>query len=667
MKINLLDSTVYNRISAGEVVERPASIVKELVENSIDAGATEITITIKDGGTTSINIIDNGIGIDKDDVKNAFLPHATSKIKDIDDLDTISTLGFRGEALPSIASIAMVTLKTKTKNSDSGKLIEINASGVVNESECAMNTGTNILVENIFYNTPARRKFLKSNKAEEKQISNLISRLIMTNPSISFTYYADDKKIFQTYGTNLFDALNTIYGKETTTNIVKIENTFGNYQIKGYIGNYNYSKGNKTYQTIIINNRYVQDKTISTAVATAYGEKLMKRTYPFFVLELIIPFDEVDCNVHPAKTEVRFVDERKIFSFVYHSVQDCLINNEMKSNKYVNIQIDDNDTNSCIRKDLGIMSKEENTRKYDLSSFEILKAEKSYTTYNFNPKNSQIDFSDIANSFNNTSNTDDEHKFDFNNTTEQTNKLNNEQLKHKYNFSNDSNENNVTFNEQEKSLLDFFEATENSNIAYSKQETTKTIETKEFTGVVIGQLFDTYLLVEDNNEFFLIDQHAVHEKIIYDELINANNIEVQNLLIPYIFDTNFVESEFLMENLDTLNNLGIGIEHFGGNSFKINSIPISMINNDLDGFVKNLLKNITNMKNITSKDILKEKISQTACKSAIKAGYKFNKDQQKALLKYFIDNGMPTHCPHGRPTMIKFTKQEIEKMFKRIV
>ena len=648
MKINLLDCNVYNRISAGEVVERPSSIVKELVENSIDAGATDITISIQDGGITSINIIDNGIGIEKDDVKKAFLPHATSKIENIDDLDTISTLGFRGEALPSIASVAMVTLKSKTKNSDVGKMVEIHAGEVVNESECAMNIGTNILVENIFYNTPARRKFLKSSKSEEKNISNLVSRLIMTNPNISFTYYADNKKIYQTFGSNLFDAVETIYGKETTTNLVKIENTFGNYQIKGYIGNYNYSKGNKTYQTIIINNRFVQDKTISTAVATAYGEKLMKRTYPFFVLELIIPFDQVDVNVHPAKTEVRFVDERKIFSFVYHSVQDCLINNELKSNKFVNIQLEDSDTNSCIRKDLGIKPKDETTRKYDLSSFDMLKNSKKETTYNFN-KEKQYDFSEIKQSI--------EEPIE--------NKIN--IVEHKYNFNDTSTDNIVKFSEPEKSLLDFFNQSENSNIIYNHNIEVEKQSKNEFTGVVIGQLFDTYLLVEDNNEFYLIDQHAVHEKILYDDLVNKKNTEIQNLLIPYIFDTNFVESEFLLNNLEILNEMGIGIEHFGGNSFKINSLPVSMINNDLDGFVKNLLKNISNMKNITSKDILKDKLSQTACKSAIKAGYKFNKDQQKALLKYFIDNGMPTHCPHGRPTMIKFTKQEIEKMFKRIV
>ena len=648
MKINLLDCNVYNRISAGEVVERPSSIVKELVENSIDAGATDITISIQDGGITSINIIDNGIGIEKDDVKKAFLPHATSKIENIDDLDTISTLGFRGEALPSIASVAMVTLKSKTKNSDVGKMVEIHAGEVVNESECAMNIGTNILVENIFYNTPARRKFLKSSKSEEKNISNLVSRLIMTNPNISFTYYADNKKIYQTFGSNLFDAVETIYGKETTTNLVKIENTFGNYQIKGYIGNYNYSKGNKTYQTIIINNRFVQDKTISTAVATAYGEKLMKRTYPFFVLELIIPFDQVDVNVHPAKTEVRFVDERKIFSFVYHSVQDCLINNELKSNKFVNIQLEDSDTNSCIRKDLGIKPKDETTRKYDLSSFDMLKNSKKETTYNFNNEK-QYDFSEIKQSI--------EEPIE--------NKIN--IVEHKYNFNDTSTDNIVKFSEPEKSLLDFFNQSENSNIIYNHNIEVEKQSKNEFTGVVIGQLFDTYLLVEDNNEFYLIDQHAVHEKILYDDLVNKKNTEIQNLLIPYIFDTNFVESEFLLNNLEILNEMGIGIEHFGGNSFKINSLPVSMINNDLDGFVKNLLKNISNMKNITSKDILKDKLSQTACKSAIKAGYKFNKDQQKALLKYFIDNGMPTHCPHGRPTMIKFTKQEIEKMFKRIV
>ena len=628
MNINVLDSTIYNRISAGEVVERPSSIVKELVENSIDAGATEITIKIENGGTTLINIVDNGVGIENSEIKKAFLPHATSKIEQINDLDTISTLGFRGEALPSIASVAMVTLKSKSKKDEVGKIIEISAGNISNESECAMNIGTDILVENIFFNTPARKKFLKTNKTEERYISNLVSRLIMTNPDISFTYIADGKKIYQTFGSTLFDAIQTIYGKETTSNLIEIENTFGNFRVKGYIGNYNYSKGNSTYQTIIVNGRFVQNQKISTAVATAYGEKLMKRTYPFFVLELVVPFNFVDVNVHPAKTEVRFTDDRKIFSFIYHSVQDCLINNEIQSNNLAGFTLGENDTNSVIQKDLGIKTEE---RHYDLSSFEKLKNENQQTN-KFSVKEPQqhyYDFSEII-------------------STE-------------------------TLNEPERPLQDFFGDSLNSDVVYSKQDNSNQVEEiptltkKEFTGQVIGQLFDTYLLVEDNNEFYLIDQHAVHERILYEDLLKKEDVEIQNLLIPYVFDTNFIESEFLQENLQLLNNMGIGIEYFGGNSFKINSLPLSMINNDLEGFVNSILKNVNNLRNISSKDILKDKLCQTACKSAIKAGYKFNKEQQNALLKYFIDNGMPTHCPHGRPTMIKFTKQEIEKMFKRIV
>lgn len=634
MKINLLDSTIYNRISAGEVVERPSSVVKELVENSIDAGATDIVISIKEGGTLNITVTDNGIGIENGEIKKAFLPHATSKIASTDDLDTISTLGFRGEALASIASVSMVTIKSKSQNDEVGKVIELSAGEITSDSECGMNVGTTISIDNLFFNTPARKKFLKSNMTEEKYVSNLVSRLILCNPDVSITYYADNKKIYQTHGNGLKSALDVVYGVETTKNLIELENTFGNYHIKGYIGDYNYSKPNKTYQTIIINGRYVQNNTISTAVATSYGEKLMKRTYPFFVLELVMPFDLVDVNVHPAKTEVRFSDERKIFSFVYHSVQDCLINDEIKKNKLGSFQIENSDTSIQIKKDLGEKIEEKSEKRFDLTSFALLKNEKS--------SGLRQDFS----IFNNNKN--DDGDFDYVKDVK------------------------IEKEKQEKlpdvSLLDFFNQSKNSNIVYANEniEQPKT-DVKEFTGRVVGQLFDTYLLVEDNNEFYIIDQHAVHEKIIFDKLMKKEDTEIQNLLIPYVFDTNFLESEFLAENLDELNNLGIGIEHFGGNSYKISSIPVCMINNDLDGFVKDLLKCVSSLKSISSKDIIREKIAQTACKSAIKADFKFNKEQQDALLKYFIDSGMPTHCPHGRPTTITFTKQEIEKMFKRIV
>ncbi len=635
MKINLLDSTIYNRISAGEVVERPASIVKELVENSIDAGATEVVISIKEGGTLNITVTDNGIGIENSEIKKAFLPHATSKIASCGDLDTISTLGFRGEALASITSVSMVSIKSKSKTDEVGKIIELSAGEIISESECGMNVGTTISVDNVFFNTPARKKFLKSNKTEEKYVSNLISRLILCNPDVSFTYYADDKKVYQTFGNGLKSALDVVYGTETTSNLIEIDNTFGNYNIKGYIGDYNYSKPNKTYQTIIINGRYVQNTTISTAVATSYGEKLMKRTYPFFVLELVIPFDMVDVNVHPAKTEVRFSDERKIFSFVYHSVQDTLLNDEIKKNKLGSFQIGNTDTSIQIKKDLGEKIEEKPAKHFDLSSFALLKNE--------NPTSLSQEFSIFNNKI-----TEDA---DYNYETDK--KINKEKQEEKI---------------PDATLLDFFNQSENSNILYSNEPILEEKpQAKEFTGRVVGQLFDTYLLVEDNNEFYIIDQHAVHERIIFDSLMKKESPEVQSLLVPYVFDTNFIESEFLSENLGELNEIGIGIEHFGGNSYKISSIPVCMINNDLDGFVKDLLKCSSSLKSITSKDIIREKLCSTACKSAIKGGFKFNKEQQEALLKYFIDCGMPTHCPHGRPTKITFTKQEIEKMFKRIV
>lgn len=325
MKINVLDSSIYNLISAGEVVERPASVVKELVENSIDAGAKSVKIEVFSGGKSKIRVTDDGAGIAKDDLLTAFLPHATSKIHKKDDLFSIQTLGFRGEALASIAAVSMVNVISKTDADDAAYGAELRGGKVENTFECAGVTGTSISVENLFFLTPARLKFLKKDKSEESEITSLILKMILANPYIAFSYYADGKNIFKTDGTGLKNAINSVYNREITMNFIEIENTFGDFSIKGFISKPTYFKGNRSYQTTIINGRVIENRTISTAVEKAYEPFLMKRSYPLYVIEINMPFDKLDVNVHPSKADVRFQDNHQIFSFVYSSVQRTLM------------------------------------------------------------------------------------------------------------------------------------------------------------------------------------------------------------------------------------------------------------------------------------------------------------------------------------------------------
>ena len=333
--INILDKTIFNRIAAGEVVEKPASVVKELVENSIDAKSTNITIEVEGGGIKKIRVTDNGCGMDIDNLPKAFLPHATSKISCLDDLDKIGTLGFRGEALSSIASVANITAVSKVKEKDSGAKIIINGGEVESIAETGCVDGTSITIENLFYNVPARAKFLRKPKTEENEITNLVSRLILANPNISIKYVADGKTIYHSTATGLKDAIYTVYGASVVENLVPIDYTYQNIiKVDGYIGIPSFTKPNRTYQTIIINGRYVNNKTISTAIFNAYEPYIMKSCFPFFVVSMNIPLDKVDVNVHPNKLDVKFENNNLIFGAFYTPINEVLLNLSSKIRKY---------------------------------------------------------------------------------------------------------------------------------------------------------------------------------------------------------------------------------------------------------------------------------------------------------------------------------------------
>lgn len=627
MKINVLDSSIYNLISAGEVVERPASVVKELVENSIDAGAKNVRIEITAGGKTRIKVTDDGAGIEKDDMSNAFLPHATSKIRDKNDLFSIKTLGFRGEALASIAAVSMVSAFSKTDDDDCAHGIELRGGKTEKTFECPGVTGTSVTIENLFFATPARLKFLKKDKSEESEITALVAKTALSNPFVAFTYVADGKTLLKTYGKGLKDAVSNVYNREIAMNFIEFENTYGDLNIKGFISAPTFFKGNRSYQTTIINGRVIENKTVTAAVEKAYEPFLMRRSYPLFVLDIAMPFDSLDVNVHPSKSDVRFADNNKIFSFVYNSIQRVLSSyDDIKSAPQIEYVPDATDFPS------------ETTDEKENASF----CENSSSVSR--PAGNRGNIFDGIFSANRASEGGDSFYRMIKNRISVTDNV---KSTHEYEKRDEG---------IQQTFLDTNDPSyERSGFSF------------DFQGKIIGQVFSTYILVEKDDYLYVIDQHAAHERILYDKLIGAEGGYSQPLLIPYIYYANAREKDFIEEIIPSLNGIGFDISEFSDDSFKVSAVPEALTDIDFDEFFACITKDFIRT-DIKDKDLLKEKLMQTACKSAIKGGDALNDMQIDALLKSFAAaENKPLQCPHGRPTVIKFSKTDFEKWFKRIV
>ncbi len=615
-KINLLSSKIFNRIAAGEVVERPSSVVKELVENSIDAKSTLITIEIIDGGTSLIKVSDNGEGISKDDLVNALMPHATSKIAKISDLDNIGTLGFRGEALPSIASVSKIEINSKPAYQTEGALISAEG-GIIGEIKDSVSiNGTVITVKNLFFNTPVRIKFLKSTRSEENEITATVIRLILGNPDISFKYIVDGKEIISSFGDGLESAFINVYGIDVLKNCLYIENEKNGISIKGYIGKQSFSKSNRNHETVFLNGRYIVNQTVLASIMNAYSPYLMKRQYPFCVLNITMPLDAVDVNVHPNKIDVRFINNQIIYSTIYSSISKVLDGTGEALNI---VQKDYKDEH--IKQETFIKSNDFNN---------------DYVRHNAS------EFFDKA--FLDEPKTKSYNKFD-------ENKIENDNSK-------------VTdiFEENKKYL---------ESLTKNKEEYAKEIETVTLDKELkyIGQALNTFLIFEDGVDMYFIDQHAAHERILFDKFnedLRNNVLITQPLLVPFILSVDSFEYDSLLSKVRVFNEMGFDITEFGQNTFKISSIPAFLYNMDLSIFFKDILSDNDLLKQITVNDILKDKIAQKACKSAIKSGDTLTENDINILLKLLKGN-LGLKCPHGRPIAIKITRTEIDKWFKRIV
>lgn len=622
MKINKLPSEIFNRIAAGEVVESPASIVKELVENSIDAGATEISVSVRGGGIDYIRIADNGSGIEFDDLPTAFLPHATSKIGTLDDLDTIGTLGFRGEALPSIAAVADVTMLSRSQNSDIGGKIVYTGGRLTAHEECGTKLGTTVTVERLFERIPARKKFLNKPSREETKIFTLIERLVLANPTVIFKYDSESKH-FSSSGEGLQNAVYAVYGNTVLDNTVVVGLEDLPITINGYTCLPTFTKPSKNYQNIIINGRYVESPDITYAVYSVYAPYLMKRQYPLFVLHITMPYDMVDVNVHPSKMQVKFADTVKVKSLVAQAIKNAVAPKLTDVKKLT----EENFTNVTPPPEYG----------------------KSHTLRSF---------------------------FDIALPTQSLDKEN-----EKYE---DSADMHVAAVDAEAPDSDIFDigltdkpVSANDTTAYSGysdiyKPAADFSDARPFAPTeckYVGKLFNTYLVLERDELCYFIDQHAAHEKLLYDRLLRdyeQKRLRTQPLILPFVFDVSVQDAELITENLDLFENCGFGVAPFGEYTFTLSHVPYECVGIDLQSFVSDLLLLVNSREK--SPMALKERLMQAACKSAVKGEIDdLSQSEIDALLAEMTARNITMFCPHGRPIVVCFSKKEIEKWFKRIV
>ncbi|MCQ2968905.1 MAG: DNA mismatch repair endonuclease MutL [Clostridium sp.] len=639
-RINILDEHTSNKIAAGEVVERPASVVKELLENSIDAGAKNITIEIEEGGISLIRVIDDGFGIYADDISKAFLPHATSKISCVDDIYNINTLGFRGEALPSIASISEVNFRSKTIDSNFGREVSISAGEILSINDIGMNTGSIMEVRNLFFNVPARKKFLKTVSREGSLVNDIVTRVALSYPDISFKLFNNNKKALLTYGDdNLASTIRIIYGKTIYEDIIEFSNHEDSYiRIYGYIGRESIARGSRNNQSIYVNKRYIKNKTVVAAVENAFKSFSTVNKFPFFVLFIDIPADNIDVNIHPTKAEIKFKDERMIFKVIFDTVHNALKNDVFNS-----FSIDKNALNENVNIQTPLLINEEPVNNAEkIEQIDLLQTKSNLVNEpSINNIYSSITMSDIKKE----EGIYNELKYVKDTKFKQANKENENILKEKYEPCEPENK---TINE--KPLV---------------------TPVAKFADLrIIGQFNKTYIIAEYLDCLYIIDQHAAHEKILFEKY--KNDIEnkstiIQPLLIPMVLEMSMDDYECYIENKSLFEKSGFIIDEFGDNTISLKEVPYFLGKLDSKKLFLDMIDNLKNMGSGKTVDVKINKIASMACRAAVKANDYLTEIEMKELveqLRYIED---PFHCPHGRPIIIKMTNYELDKKFRRIV
>lgn len=615
-RINLLSENTANKIAAGEVVERASSVVKELVENSLDADSKNITIEIEESGNKFIRITDDGRGIHPEDIKIAFLPHGTSKISSVEDIYDIQSFGFRGEALASIAAVSKVRLKSRMETFDYGREIYIEGGKVIYEKDVGCNLGTEIEVKDLFFNTPGRQKFLKSPQREKSIINDLVLKLALGNYKTSITLINDGKQTLRTFSEDELDkTLRILYGKEVYENVIPIENHSDILSVYGYIGKESISRGSRNRQSIFVNKRLIKSSLITAAVENAFKSFIMVNKFPFFVIHIDIFPEFIDPNVHPTKNEVKFLEERVLFKTIFDGVHSAL-KESLKKSFIIPEEIED----------LAIVQED--------------KLHKSYTS----SQPSQIGY------------LNDKHY---------TSGDNNLGYDKDLGFNKEVNYNDKPSYIREIPIENQFEPKE-ANI-YSNNERSRIAKIPPIK--LIGQCFNSYIIGEYLDELYLIDQHAAHEKILFEKYrknIGSFNVVSQILAVPTIIPLTFDEYAIYKDNEEIFLNAGFVVESFGENDVVVREVPVFLGKPHINNLFHDMIENIKSMGSGLTIDIKYDKIASLACKAAVKANDKLSDVEILSLLEELRYIDEPFTCPHGRPTIIKYSLKEIEKSFKRI-
>lgn len=758
--IVLLDELTINKIAAGEVIERPASVVKELVENSIDAGANKINIETKNGGITYIRITDNGKGFLPDDMEMAFERHATSKIREASDLETVTSMGFRGEALASIAAISHVELISKTADNEIGKKVEVKGGNIINVEDAGCPVGTTITVTDLFYNTPVRYKFLKKDFTEAGYIEDVVTRIALVHPEISIKLVNSGKVILQTSGNgDMKSVIYSVYGKDVAENIIDINYEYEDIKVTGVIGKPVIARSNRSNQLFFVNKRYIKDKVLTSAAEQGYKGLLTIGKYGFVVLNLEMNPQKVDVNVHPAKLEVRFEDENKVFKAIYHAIKDSLLKEDLvpdrtkieldkqmqehnawklntpvtnfpNSNSFnteVKEKIDNlenfasgpihepsvlntNSTNiDNLEKETQVESKNEEKQeilvrenpieKNDLEEKEEakehkrgglfglfnrkkeeeeLEEEKPDDTQNFIAQiyNNKNGITDLLNNTNNASDavSQETKRIDINEINEKIQKM--DELKVDPNYKDFDEMYALTFGRPKKEEKKIEEEDSEYKIKTDELKTTENIsifdklpESKVPDYKFIGIAFSTYIIIEMNSEIYIIDQHAAHERIMYEQ-IKANyysdtNKDSQLMLLPDIINLSHKDMQIAKDNMEIFEKAGFVLEEFGENTIKLSGVPTVCLDLDNKELFLETLDEINTVARTAKQEIEEKFIATVACKAAVKANMALTKEEVDSLMKELLTLQNPFTCPHGRPTAIRMTKTDIEKKFSR--
>ncbi len=701
--IKVLDQNTINKIAAGEVIEKPSSVIKELVENSIDSGATAITVEVKGSGLSFLRVTDNGAGIKKDEVKLAFLRHATSKLVTVEDLLSISSLGFRGEALASIASVAQVEMITKTADDVTGLRYQIHGGREISSEEIGAPGGTTIIVRNLFYNTPARKKFMKTDLTEISYIYDLMCRICMSHPKISFKFISNGTdKLFTSGNGKLRDIIYHIYGRDITSNLLEINAENDYMKISGYIARPCISRGNRSFEGYYVNHRYIKSAVLTKAIEDAFRTFVMIHKFPFTEINFQVRPDLLDVNVHPTKMELKFANSQDIYSFTYNAIRETLLFKELipdvapgkdsKPETYKQRNVGDapeafenkrrealvgpaaqakaapthmvTDNRLVKSENAPVLDQQQMKPESASTSESQARPEGTSTALQqpLKPENIPAPVRPIIDVIDETkdTNTSAEKKSD-NNTYEQPQKSG-------YSYSGRHQEipgSKVAENKTSYMAVDDRKYVQQN--MFQEKFLTKEARAKHR---LIGQLFKTYWLIEYDGKFFIMDQHAAHEKVKYEELMeNYKNKKIysQYLMPPAVVTLSATEIEFLHENMETFEALGYQIENFGGREFKLNAVPDNLFG--LDGrelFIDFIADASSSAKKVTI-DVFIHKLSTMACKAAIKGNTEISFKEADALIDQLLKLENPYTCPHGRPTVISMTEAEIEKKFKRIV